>query len=476
MCTVIPLSLAEIAAVTAGGCTAPAAPRWSRRSSSTPAPSAPAGCSSRCPASASTGTTSPPPPSQRGAVGVLAAREVDAPAVVVPAGRRASTGTYLGDTDPDGSGAAVLAALARLAGARRRASCPGSPSSASPAAPARPRRRTCSPPCSRRWARPSPRPGRSTTSSACPGRRCAPTPTPATSCWSSPRAARATSPRWPRRCRRGSAWCSTSGSAHLGEFGSVEAIARAKGELVEALPAERGRRAQRRRPARRRDGAAHRGPGASRSARAGRDVRAEDVTLDGGPRPVPPGHARGERRRWRCGWSARTTSATRWPPPRWRGELGGTPEAVAAALLGRRARRPGGGWRSPTAPTASRWSTTPTTPTPSRCAPRCAPCAALGGGRRHLGRARADARAGRRDRGRPRRASRRWPQELGVDELVTVDSPEYGAGRAGGRRRRRPLALLRRRAGAGRRRARQGLPRRRARPGRRRSRWSGAAA
>jgi len=50
-----------------------------------------------------------------GAVAVLAGREVDAPAVVVPPAER-DTGTYLGETDPDGVGAAVLAALARLAG------------------------------------------------------------------------------------------------------------------------------------------------------------------------------------------------------------------------------------------------------------------------------------------------------------------------------------------------------------------------
>ena len=51
------------------------------------------------------------------------------------------------------------------------------------------------------------------------------------------------------------------GSAHLGEFGSVEAIAEAKGELVEALPAAADggyRGAQRRRPAGRGDGRAHR--------------------------------------------------------------------------------------------------------------------------------------------------------------------------------------------------------------------------
>ncbi|HYH32091.1 MAG TPA: UDP-N-acetylmuramoyl-tripeptide--D-alanyl-D-alanine ligase [Pseudonocardia sp.] len=50
-----------------------------------------------------------------GAAGVLAGREVDAPAVVAaPVARRG--GTYLDAADHDGSGAAVLAALAALAG------------------------------------------------------------------------------------------------------------------------------------------------------------------------------------------------------------------------------------------------------------------------------------------------------------------------------------------------------------------------
>jgi UDP-N-acetylmuramoyl-tripeptide--D-alanyl-D-alanine ligase len=51
---------------------------------------------------------------EAGATGVLTARELDAPGVVVPLGRR-STDTYLGAADPDGSGAGVLAALAALA-------------------------------------------------------------------------------------------------------------------------------------------------------------------------------------------------------------------------------------------------------------------------------------------------------------------------------------------------------------------------
>ncbi|MGH3096186.1 MAG: UDP-N-acetylmuramoyl-tripeptide--D-alanyl-D-alanine ligase [Streptosporangiales bacterium] len=88
------------------------------------------------------------------------------------------------------------------------------------------------------------------------------------------------------------------GSAHLGEFGSREAIAEAKGELVEALP---------------RDGVAClngddelvRGMASRTSARVVRfgvdasdaDVRAEDITLDTGARPAfslvtPTGTAR----------------------------------------------------------------------------------------------------------------------------------------------------------------------------------------
>ncbi len=50
-----------------------------------------------------------------GAAGVLAARPVDAPAVLVPPAP-GGTGTYLAAHDPHGHGAAVLAALARLAG------------------------------------------------------------------------------------------------------------------------------------------------------------------------------------------------------------------------------------------------------------------------------------------------------------------------------------------------------------------------
>ena len=49
-----------------------------------------------------------------GATGVLTARELDAPGVVVPLGAR-SDDTYLGAADPDGSGAGVLLALAALA-------------------------------------------------------------------------------------------------------------------------------------------------------------------------------------------------------------------------------------------------------------------------------------------------------------------------------------------------------------------------
>ena len=58
------------------------------------------------------------------------------------------------------------------------------------------------------------------------------------------------------------------GSAHLGEFGSREAIGQAKGEIVEALAADGAGRAQRRRPDRGRDGPAHPWRRSSRSGPA----------------------------------------------------------------------------------------------------------------------------------------------------------------------------------------------------------------
>jgi UDP-N-acetylmuramoyl-tripeptide--D-alanyl-D-alanine ligase len=50
-----------------------------------------------------------------GSAGVLAAREVDAPAVIVPPASAAYGGSYVLSGDTDGSGAAVLAGLSRLA-------------------------------------------------------------------------------------------------------------------------------------------------------------------------------------------------------------------------------------------------------------------------------------------------------------------------------------------------------------------------
>jgi UDP-N-acetylmuramoyl-tripeptide--D-alanyl-D-alanine ligase len=170
-----------------------------------------------------------------GAVAVLAGREVDAPAVVVPPVPR-ETGTYLAATDDDGSGAAVLAALARLAGHAVRGlpattvvGVTGSSGKTSTkdllAAVLAPLGPTVAPP------------GSFNNELGLP--------------WTALRADAATrhlvlefSARGPGHIARLAAAVPPRiavvlnvGSAHLGEFGSPAAIAAAKGELVEALPA-----------------------------------------------------------------------------------------------------------------------------------------------------------------------------------------------------------------------------------------------
>ncbi|WP_214405290.1 UDP-N-acetylmuramoyl-tripeptide--D-alanyl-D-alanine ligase [Pseudonocardia lacus] len=174
-----------------------------------------------------------------GAAAVLAGREVDAPAVVVPpappGGHFAST--YLAAADADGSGAAVLAALAALAGHSVRAlpatavvGVTGSSGKTTTkdllAAVLAPLGPTVAPPGSFNnelglpWT--ALRAGADTRhlvlefSARGPGHIAA--------------LAAAVPPRI--------GVVLNVGSAHLGEFGSRAAVARAKGELVEALPAD----------------------------------------------------------------------------------------------------------------------------------------------------------------------------------------------------------------------------------------------
>ncbi len=179
-----------------------------------------------------------------GAVAVLAAREVDAPAVLVPPADAGSlaTGSYLAATDPDGSGAAVLAALARLAahnvavlsGPGRAGltvvGVTGSSGKTSTkdllAAVLAPLGPTVAPP------------GSFNNELGLP--------------WTALRADTGTRHLVLELSARGrghiAALCHVAqprigvvlnvGRAHLGEFGSPQAIAEAKGELVEALPAD----------------------------------------------------------------------------------------------------------------------------------------------------------------------------------------------------------------------------------------------
>jgi UDP-N-acetylmuramoyl-tripeptide--D-alanyl-D-alanine ligase len=171
-----------------------------------------------------------------GAAGVLAGREVDAPTVIAPPVAR-QTGTYLDASDHDGAGAAVLFALAALAGHVVRAlpattvvGVTGSSGKTSTkdllAAVLGPLGPTIAPP------------GSFNNELGLP--------------WTALRADAGTRHLVLEFSARGAGHIAqlaavaqprigvvlNVGRAHLGEFGSVAAIAEAKGELVEALPAD----------------------------------------------------------------------------------------------------------------------------------------------------------------------------------------------------------------------------------------------
>ena len=171
-----------------------------------------------------------------GAAGVLAGRPVDAPSVVAPAGE-SYAGTDLGAADPDGAGAAVLTALGRLARhsitSLRDLTVVGITASSGKtstkdlvAAVLTPLGETVAPPGSFNNELGHP--------------------------WTALRAGASTRHLVLELSARGAGHIArlcriapprigvvlNVGSAHVGEFGSPEAIAQAKGELVEALPAD----------------------------------------------------------------------------------------------------------------------------------------------------------------------------------------------------------------------------------------------
>ena len=86
-------------------------------SSSTPAPSPPGGLFLALPGARSDGHDFAAAAVAPGAVAVLAARPVGVPAIVVPPAAATDARAGVLEHDPDGSGAAVLAALAKLAAA-----------------------------------------------------------------------------------------------------------------------------------------------------------------------------------------------------------------------------------------------------------------------------------------------------------------------------------------------------------------------
>ncbi|HEY0638060.1 MAG TPA: UDP-N-acetylmuramoyl-tripeptide--D-alanyl-D-alanine ligase, partial [Pseudonocardiaceae bacterium] len=269
---------------------------------------------------------------EAGAVGVLAAREVDAPAVIVPPADAAdAAGSYVLAGDRDGAGAAVLTALAALARhvvdnlpALSVVGITGSSGKTSTkdlvAALLRPLGPTVAPPGSFNNELGHP--------------------------WTVLRADAGTRHLVLELSARGAghiaALCRVApprigvvlnvGSAHLGEFGSREAIAQAKGELVEALPADGLAVLNADDPA----VAAMAARTTARVVLAGRaphaDVRATDVTLDPAGRASFVLHAAGTRTPVRLAVHGEHQVGNALAAIAVALELGATPADAAAAL------------------------------------------------------------------------------------------------------------------------------------------------
>lgn len=371
-----------------------------------------------------------------GAVAVLAAREVDAPAVLVPpaeprglAAPNPLGNSYLAATDPDGSGAAVLAALARLAAhnvavlSRAGLTVVGVTGSSGKtstkdllAAILAPLGPTVAPP------------GSFNNELGLP--------------WTALRADTGTRHLVLELSARGrghiAALCHVAqprigvvlnvGRAHLGEFGSPEAIAAAKGELVEELPADGVAVLNADDPAVAAMATRTRAAVVTVGRSPDATVRAEDLTLAAG-RPrfrlvAPQGSAEVALRLVGAHHVGNALSAAAVAL-----ECGATPDGVAAALS---AAGPASRWRMEVVDRADGVTVVNdaynANPESMRAALQA--LAALGSGTRRtwavlgriaeLGDASATAHA----------EVAATAAELGVDHLVTVGPTEYGRGRA----------------------------------------------
>ncbi|MBW0092092.1 UDP-N-acetylmuramoyl-tripeptide--D-alanyl-D-alanine ligase [Pseudonocardia sp. KRD-184] len=360
-----------------------------------------------------------------GAVGVLAGREVDAPAVIAPPVPDRATDGYLAATDPDGHGAAVLAALARLAGASVAAlpgctvvGVTGSSGKTSTkdllAAVLAPLGETVAPP------------GSFNNELGLP--------------WTALRAGAGTRHLVLEFSARGAGHIAALaaavpprigvvlnvGSAHLGEFGSPAAIAQAKGELVEALPADGVAVLNADDPA----VAAMGIRTAARVVLTGRHpnahVRAEDVHVDAGRARftlvAPGGSAPVALRLVGEHHVANALSAAAVAL-----ELGGTPEGVAHALT---LAEPASRWRMELTerPDGVTVVNDAYNANPESMRAALSALASIGAGRRTwavLGR------IGELGEGSDEAHAQvaAVARELGVDEIVAVGAPEYGAAR-----------------------------------------------